>query len=189
MSSTAPTPPPPSSTASSTPSSTPPATTPTFRLRTAGPGDGAVIAALVRELAAYEEEPDAATATAGDFDGALAGGTGVGCLLAEVDTPTGPEVAGMALWYTTFSTWQGRSGMWLEDLFVRPEHRRLGIGRAFLAEMGRLCHERGFGRLEWWVLDWNTSAHAFYRSLGAAPQDEWTVWRLDGAGLADLTTT
>ena len=157
-----------------------------FRLRTAGPGDGAVIATLVRELAAYEKEPDAATATAEDFDRALDGSTGVGGLLAEVDTPAGTQVAGMALWYTTFSTWQGRTGMWLEDLFVRPEHRRLGIGRAFFAEMGRLCAGRGYGRLEWWVLDWNTSAHAFYRSLGAAPQDEWTVWRLEGAELAGL---
>jgi len=162
---------------------------PPFRLRPARAGDGNVIAALVRELAEYEQEPAAATATGEDFERALAAGTGVGCLLAEVDGADGVEVAGMALWYTTFSTWQGRAGMWLEDLFVRPAHRRLGIGRAFFGELGRLCAERGFGRLEWWVLDWNTSAHAFYRSLGAAPQDEWTVWRLDGTGLEALHDT
>ena len=135
-----------------------PAPPTSFRLRPAGAGDGEVVAELVRELAAYEEEPAAATAVGADFERALTPGTGIGCLLAEVGGPGAPRVAGMALWYTTFSTWQGRTGMWLEDLYVRPEHRRLGIGRAFFAELGRLCDEHGFGRLEWWVLDWNTSA-------------------------------
>jgi GNAT superfamily N-acetyltransferase len=157
-----------------------------FRLRTATPEDGAVIAELVRELAEYEREPQAATATGADFAQALQPGTGVGCLLAEVESAHGPRVAGMALWYTTFSTWQGRAGMWLEDLFVRPEHRRLGIGRAFFGALARECAARGFGRLEWWVLDWNTPAHAFYQQVGARPEDEWTVWRLDGDALATL---
>ncbi|MGI4893689.1 MAG: GNAT family N-acetyltransferase [Janthinobacterium lividum] len=159
-----------------------------FRLRAATPQDGADIAALVRELAEYEKEPDAATAVAADFARVLVPGTGIGCVLAEVGDPRHPRVVGMALWYTTFSTWQGRTGMWLEDLFVRPEHRRLGIGRAFFAELARLCAERGFGRLEWWVLDWNTPAHGFYRSLGAGSEDDWTVWRLDGERLADLVS-
>ncbi|ABS05254.1 GNAT superfamily N-acetyltransferase [Kineococcus radiotolerans] len=159
---------------------------PAFTLRTAGPADGASIAELVRELAEYEREPDAATATADDFARALAPGTGIGCVLAEVETDHGVEVAGMALWYTTFSTWLGRQGMWLEDLFVRPQHRRAGIGRAFFAELGRVCAERGFGRLEFWVLDWNTSAHDFYRALGARPEEDWTVWRVDGRGLDAL---
>lgn len=152
-----------------------------------------MIAGMVRELAAYEREPDAATATAEDFARALAPGTGIGCVLAEVQVGVEGgggdgafEVAGMALWYTTFSTWLGRQGMWLEDLYVRPQHRRRGIGRAFFAELGRECAERGFGRLEFWVLDWNTPAHAFYRSLGATAEDEWTVWRLDGDRLAGL---
>ncbi|WP_337062441.1 GNAT family N-acetyltransferase [Kineococcus sp. G2] len=156
------------------------------RLREATPADGEVIAQLVRELAEYEREPSAATATGDDFARALEPGSGIGCLLAEVDGPTGAEVAGMALWYTTFSTWQGQRGMWLEDLYVRPEHRRRGIARSFFGRLGTLCAERGYGRLEWWVLDWNTPAHAFYRTLGAAPQEEWTVWRLDGEGLARL---
>ncbi len=155
-------------------------------VRAATPADGEQIAAVVRELAEYERAAEQATATAEDFARALAPGSGIGCLLGEVQGPDGPEVAGMALWYTTFSTWQGRRGMWLEDLYVRPRHRRRGLGRAFFAELGRVCAAEGFGRLEWWVLDWNTPAHAFYRSLGARPEDEWTVWRLDGTGLAGL---
>ena len=155
-------------------------------LRTATAQDAGTIAALVRELAEYEREPEAATATPDDFARALTAGTGVGCLLAEVDGPDGPRVAGMALWYTTFSTWQGRAGMHLEDLFVRPEHRRSGIGRAFFGELARICAERGFGRLEWSVLDWNTPAQDFYAALGAVPMDGWTVWRLDGGPLDRL---
>ena len=160
---------------------------PSFTLRPATADDGEVVAALVRELAEYEQAPGSATATADDFARALRPGTGIGCVLAEVRTPAGVEVAGMALWYTTFSTWLGAQGMWLEDLFVHPQHRRLGIGRAFFAELGRVCADRGFGRLEFWVLDWNTSAHAFYRALGARAEDEWTVWRLDGPRLAALS--
>ena len=158
-----------------------------FRVREAAPADCAGIADLVRELAAYEREPDAATADAEDFRRALFGpDPRVGCLVAEVDGPAGPELAGMAVWYATFSTWRGRHGMWLEDLFVRPQHRRLGIGRAFFAELGRTCAERGWARLEWWVLDWNEPAHAFYTALGGVPQEGWTTWRLDGAALAAL---
>ena len=96
------------------------------------------------------------------------------------------RIAGMALWYITFSTWRGRHGIWLEDLFVSPRYRRFGLGRALLAELGRICQARGYPRLEWWVLDWNSPAQEFYRTLGAAPQDAWTVWRLDGTALAEL---
>ncbi|WP_432482610.1 GNAT family N-acetyltransferase [Kineococcus esterisolvens] len=157
---------------------------PGVRLREATAADGGTVAQLVRELAEHEHEPQAATATGEDFARALEAG-GVGCLLAEVDRPDGgTEVAGMALWYTTFSTWQGRHGMWLEDLYVRPEHRRRGIARAFFGRLGALCAERGYGRLEWCVLHGNTSAQAFYRTLGGAPQDEWALWRLDGERLA-----
>ncbi|WP_432542300.1 GNAT family N-acetyltransferase [Kineococcus sp. SYSU DK002] len=176
---------PPTSTGPSTGSST-------ATLRAATAADAPVIAELVRELAEYEREPQAATAGAEDFARALEPGTGIGCVLAEVaadGAPGGVEVAGMALWYTTFSTWQGRQGMWLEDLFVRPAHRRAGIGSAFFGELGRICAQRGFGRLEFSVLDWNTPAHAFYRALGALPQDGWTVWRVDGERLAALPGT
>ena len=186
-----------------------------WRVRTARPEDVVVIDAMVRELAAYEREPDAVTATVEDFRAALFGpDPRVHAHVAEVaviaepagqaeqtasrdepgrdataaahDRDPGWQVAGMAVWYVTFSTWRGRHGIWLEDLFVRPEHRGLGIGRGLLQALAAECVERGLPRLEWWVLDWNTPAHGFYRSLGASPQDEWTVWRLDGAALADL---
>lgn len=92
----------------------------------------------------------------------------------------------MALWFTTFSTWVGRHGLWLEDLYVRPEHRGRGYGRVLLATLARVCVERGYGRLEWTVLDWNTPARGFYASLGAAPLEDWTTWRLHGPELAQL---
>ena len=92
----------------------------------------------------------------------------------------------MALWFVTFSTWRGRHGLWLEDLFVRPEYRRLGLGRSLLGTLAQLCTERGYRRLEWAVLDWNTPAEDFYRSIGAVPQTDWTVWRLDRAALDSL---
>ncbi|PPK92025.1 ribosomal protein S18 acetylase RimI-like enzyme [Kineococcus xinjiangensis] len=164
-----------------------------FRIREARPADCPQIAALVRELAAYEREPDAATAGPEDFERAFfAPDPRVSCLVAEVvaaDGSTDGELAGLAVWYVTFSTWQGRHGMWLEDLFVRPQHRRLGIGRALFAELGRRCAEQGWGRLEWWVLDWNAPAHAFYQEIGGVAQDGWTTWRLDGAALAELGST
>jgi ribosomal protein S18 acetylase RimI-like enzyme len=95
-------------------------------------------------------------------------------------------VVGFALWFVSFSTWRGRHGIWLEDLFVRPSHRGLGVGRALLAELATECVRRGYARLEWSVLDWNEPAQAFYRRIGAVPQDEWTTFRLDGDTLAAL---
>ncbi|MBW3551811.1 MAG: GNAT family N-acetyltransferase [Proteobacteria bacterium] len=98
----------------------------------------------------------------------------------------GGDVVGFALWYVTFSTWKGRPGLWLEDLFVRPSARGSGLGRALLQTLAAVCVERGYARFEWWVLDWNTPAQGFYRSVGARPEDEWTVWRVDGDALAAL---
>lgn len=142
---------------------------------------------MVQELAAYEREPDAAQATAEDFHLALFGSDPrVHAHVAEVAVEDGWEVAGVVVWFVSFSTWTGRHGLWLEDLFVRPAHRRLGLGRALLAALAGVCEDRGWTRFEWWVLDWNEPAHAFYRSLGAVAQDEWTTWRLDGAELAAL---
>jgi GNAT superfamily N-acetyltransferase len=115
----------------------------------------------------------------GDDTGSGTGGSGTG------GTGDG-EVVGFALWYLTFSTWTGRPGIHLEDLFVRPTYRRAGYGRALLAGLAALCAERGYSRLEWSVLDWNTSAQAFYRTLGAAPTAGWDRWRLDGDGLTRL---
>ncbi|HEX5534918.1 MAG TPA: GNAT family N-acetyltransferase [Actinomycetales bacterium] len=154
-------------------------------VRPARRDDVPVIDALVRELAVYEREPDAVEAVPEDFDVALFGpDPRVFCHVAEVSDSEGKtEVIGMALWYLTFSTWRGRHGIWLEDLFVRPQYRGLGAGRMLLESLAEECRAKGYARLEWWVLDWNEPAHGFYRSLGAAPQDEWTVWRLDGDAL------
>jgi len=160
---------------------------PSTRIRPAEPGDVEAIAVLVHRLAVYEREPDAAEAGPDDFAAALFGPEPkVFAHIAEVDGGGGWEVAGMAVWFVTFSTWKGRHGLWLEDLFVVPEHRRLGLGRALLATLARVCEERGWPRFEWWVLDWNDPAHRFYESIGARPEDEWTTWRLDGSALASL---
>ena len=96
------------------------------------------------------------------------------------------EVGGFALWFLSFSTWTGQHGIYLEDLYVRPDLRRSGLGRALLAELARICVARGYSRLEWSVLDWNAPARGFYASLGAAEMDEWTVHRLSGAALRAL---
>lgn len=161
-----------------------------WRVRPARRDDIPCIDALVRELAAYEREPDAVQATQQDFANALFGADPHAyCHVAEVTDDEGTsQVAGIAVWYLTFSTWRGRHGIWLEDLFVRPEHRGLGLGRALLGALAQVCTERGYARLEWWVLDWNTPAHGFYRSLGAVPQEEWTVWRVDGDQLGRLAS-
>ena len=152
-------------------------------VRPARPEDVDVVLRLVNELAAYEREPDAVLATAADLHEALFGhDPSAGCHVAEHEG----AVVGFALWYRTFSTWQGRPGLWLEDLFVRPEARGAGLGKALLAELARTAVDRGWTRFEWWVLDWNEPAHAFYRSVGARPEDAWTVWRVDGQQLTDL---
>jgi GNAT superfamily N-acetyltransferase len=158
-----------------------------WRVRDAVSGDETAIHALVCELARYEKEPDAVVSTPADFRAALFGDRPEAhCLVAEVQGESGLTVVGMAVWYVTFSTWRGRHGLWLEDLFVRPDVRGLGIGRALLEGLARICHDRGYPRLEWWVLDWNEAAHRFYRGLGAVPQEAWTVWRLDNEELRRL---
>lgn len=135
------------------------------------------IFALVRELAEYEREPDAVVFDPDEFAGHFFGPDAVArALIVEHDAgATGgvPAVAGMALYYRTFSTWLGHDGIWLEDLFVRPEFRRHGYGRALLEAL----RARTAGRVEWAVLDWNAPAHEFYLSLGARPVDGWTIWR------------
>jgi GNAT superfamily N-acetyltransferase len=98
-------------------------------------------------------------------------------------------VVGFALWHLTFSTWRGRAGIWLEDLFVRPGARGSGLGKALLQELAQICTARGYGRLEWWVLDWNEPAIGFYRSLGAEPQEDWTTFRLHDEALVRLAAT
>ena len=157
--------------------------TPGATVRVAEPDDVPVLLQLVRELAAYEREPDAVEATEDDLHRALFTEHTASCHVALDDDGT---VVGFALWYVTFSTWKGRPGLWLEDLFVRPSARGSGLGAALLRELAAVCLERGYPRLEWWVLDWNAPAIGFYRSLGAVPQDEWTTFRVDGEALATL---
>jgi len=154
-------------------------------IRAAVPADVPVILTLIKELAAYEREPDAVTAAEADLHAALfAEHPHLWCHVAEVDG----EVAGVAVWFLNFSTWAGRHGIYLEDLYVRPEHRGTGIGLALLRTLAQTASERGYGRVEWWVLGWNTPSIDFYKRVGAIAMDEWTVFRLTGDALADLVS-
>ncbi|RNL85590.1 GNAT family N-acetyltransferase [Halostreptopolyspora alba] len=157
-------------------------------IRPAHPDDVPTIHRLVRDLAEYEREPDAMVASEADFKEALFGThPAVFAHLAVHTEGEGHQtVAGFALWFRNFSTWTGRHGVYLEDLYVRPELRGHGYGRALLTELAAICVEQGYTRLEWSVLDWNTPSIEFYRTLGARPMDGWTVYRLDGANLAAL---
>ena len=153
-------------------------------IRDATVDDVPVVVSLVRELATYEREPDSVTATEDDYREALFGpDPKAWCLLAEDDAG---EVVGFAVYFVNFSTWVGRHGLYLEDLFVRPTARGQGHGRALLAELARIAVARDYRRIDWWVLDWNESAHGFYRGIGAISMDEWTVWRLTGDALRTL---
>jgi GNAT superfamily N-acetyltransferase len=154
-------------------------------IRPATVDDVAIIVSLVRDLATYEREPDAVVATEDDYRTALFGDDPrAWCLLAEDEAG---EAVGFALWFFNFSTWRGRHGIYLEDLFVKPEARGGGHGRALLTELARVAVENGCARMEWVVLDWNESAHRFYRGIGATPMEEWTGWRLTGDALRELS--
>ncbi|CAL9493105.1 hypothetical protein SUDANB6_03289 [Streptomyces sp. enrichment culture] len=154
-------------------------------IRTATPDDVPVLHTLIRELADYEKSLPEAKATPEQLHEALFGPhPAVHAHIAEDDTTGAP--VGFALWFLNFSTWRGVHGIYLEDLYVRPEARGAGHGKALLTELARICVQRGYGRLEWSVLNWNTPSIAFYESLGARPQDEWTVYRLTDGALAEL---
>lgn len=154
-------------------------------IRPASIADVPLILALIRELAEYEREPDAVVATEDLLARHLFGERPAAeVLIAELDG----EAAGFALFFHNFSTWKGRHGLYLEDLFVRPAHRRHGVGLALMRHLARIAMERGCGRFEWSVLDWNTPAIDFYRALGAVGMDGWTVQRLDGETLHALAT-
>ena len=158
-------------------------TTLDFAVRPAVPDDCDAIAAMIRELAVYEKLEDQAKATADDLRRNLFGPRPFAeAFVAEVCV----EAVGFALFFHTFSTFRGQPGIYLEDLFVRPNHRGRGIGKALLATLAKTAVDRGCGRLEWAVLDWNEPAIGFYRSLGAVPMDEWTVYRVDDAPLVRL---
>lgn len=156
-----------------------------FEIREARRDDVPDLTRLVRALAEYEKEPEAAVATNEQFANALfpaQGSPAASCLVVE----RGEQVVAMALWFPTFSTWTGEQGMWLEDLFVEPEQRGSGIGQALLVRLAQICVERGYPRFEWTVLDWNTPSIEFYRSRGALPQSEWTTFRVTGESLGRL---
>lgn len=154
-------------------------------IREATPADVPEILAMIHELADYEKAPHEVVATPGLLRDALFGpDPAVYALMAE-DDESG-AVVGFALWFRNFSTWLGRHGVYLEDLYVRPSHRGHGYGKALLQELARIAVERGYGRFEWWVLDWNTPAIDFYRSIDAVPMDEWTVYRVTGEPLRRL---
>ena len=149
-------------------------------VREARESDVEPILQLVRELAHYERAPEAVKATPEHFRAALFGPQPAAyALVAEVEG----EVVGFALYFLNFSTWEGVHGIYLEDLFVQPEHRGTGLGKALLTALAEIAVDRGYARVEWWVLDWNTPSIEFYRRLGAVPMDEWTVFRLTGDAL------
>ena len=154
-------------------------------IRTARPEDVPALVAFVRELAAYERAESEVRLDERQLHDVLFGADPKAfCLVATPDDSDNP--VGFAVWFVTFSTWLGQHGIYLEDLYIREQHRRAGHGRALLAALAQICVERGYGRLEWSVLDWNAPAIAFYEALGATAQDEWTVHRLTGAALSAL---
>jgi len=152
-------------------------------IRTATADDTATIADLIRALASYEHLEHAVVLEEARLREHLFGPHPYAeVLLAEADG----ETVGFALFFHNYSTFLGQPGIYLEDIFIRPEHRRRGHGRELLKAVARIAVQRGCGRLEWSVLDWNTPAANFYQKLGAAPLDEWTTFRLSGAALAQL---
>jgi GNAT superfamily N-acetyltransferase len=150
-------------------------------IRPAKPEDVAEIHAMVRELAEYEKALDQAKATPRQLHDALFGERPA--VFAHIAEDDAGRVLGFALWFLNYSTWTGVHGIYLEDLYVRPAARGTGYGKALLAQLARICVERGYQRLEWPVLDWNEPALAVYRSQGAVPMDGWTVHRLAGDAL------
>jgi GNAT superfamily N-acetyltransferase len=158
-----------------------------MNIRRAEPRDTEVIEELVRELACYERAEGEVKMTREQIDQSFfRGDPRVFCELVEVDDGS---VVGFAVWFLNYSTWTGHYGVYLEDLFVRPEHRGRGFGKALLARLANECVTHGYTRLQWSALDWNTPAIDFYTSLGAEAMSEWTVYRLSGVSLKQLAST
>jgi GNAT superfamily N-acetyltransferase len=156
---------------------------PMIAIRPARSDDAALIHAFILELAEYERLAHEAVVTVADVEGALFGEPARAfCDIAEADG----KPVGFALWFYNFSTFHGRAGIWLEDLYVRPAHRGAGAGKALLAQLARRCLAEGLRRLDWAVLDWNAPSIAFYDRLGALNLDDWTTRRLTGEALERL---
>jgi GNAT superfamily N-acetyltransferase len=155
-------------------------------IRAAESADAPVILELIQELAESEKAPTEVIATVEDLEVTLfCDNPAVFCHLIE-ENSGGREVVGMAIWFLNYSTWHGKHGIYLEDLFVREQYRGRGYGLAMLKFLAALCIERGYTRFQWWVLDWNTPAIEFYKSQGAVPMSEWTVFRVTGEPLRHL---
>ncbi len=155
-------------------------------IRLAKPDDVPAIHQLIIELAIYEREPDAVIATPEDIHNNLFAEDSVAfCHVAEVDG----QIVGVAIWFLNYSTWLGKAGLYLEDLFVKPEFRGRGIGLEFMKTLARICIERGYERFQWWVLDWNEPSINFYKSIGAEAMSDWTVYRLSGSALSNFAAS
>jgi GNAT superfamily N-acetyltransferase len=154
-----------------------------FEIRPARVEDVPIILGLIRELATYERAPDEVTATEEQLVDILFGEKRVAEVLLAFE---GKSPVGFAVFFHNFSTWLGRPGLYLEDLFVKPDKRGKGYGRALLVDLAKIARERVCGRMEWAVLNWNEPAIKFYRALGAKPLDQWTVYRLTGDGITRL---
>ena len=152
-------------------------------VRPVRPDDVPAVVALVRELAEYERALHEVRLTEEQLTGVLFGD--FPALFGHVAVADG-EVVGIALWFLNFSTWRGTHGIYLEDLYVSPGHRGTGLGRELLRTLAEVCVERGYNRLEWAVLDWNTPSIDFYKAAGALPLDEWTVFRLTDDALTSF---
>jgi GNAT superfamily N-acetyltransferase len=153
-------------------------------IRAARAEDVPAIHRLIRELARYEHSLDQVTGTEEDLRRSLFGSNPA--IYAHVAAGDDGAVVGFALWFLNYSTWTGTHGIYLEDLFVEPAMRGHGYGKALLTELARICVERGYARLEWAVLDWNTPSIEFYQSIGARAMDEWDIYRLTGPALTAL---
>ena len=141
------------------------------------------ILALIHELAEYEKAPEEAVATAAQLEAALFGDSPkVFCEMVEVEG----AILGCAIWFLNFSTWQGKHGIYLEDLYIRPQYRGQGWGKKLLQHLAAKCVANDWGRFQWWVLDWNEPSIEFYKALGAVAMDEWTVYRVSGEALKKL---
>ena len=154
-----------------------------FRIRPATVNDLSIVLQLIRDLAEYERAPNDVVATEEGLREVLFGERPSAEVVLAME---GDNAVGFAVFFHNFSTWLGRPGLYLEDLFVRPDSRGKGYGRALLVHLAEIARERGCGRMEWAVLDWNEPAIKFYRSLGAAPNEEWTIFRLTSDKIAAL---
>lgn len=159
-----------------------------MKIRSARPSDVAAMHAMIKELATYEREPEAVTGTPQDLERALF--TSAPHLFADVAVNDDDQPIGMAIWFYNYSTWLGKHGIYLEDLYVSPAARGEGVGEALLQNLARRCVAEGLGRLEWWVLRWNnepeSSAGRLYARIGAVAMDDWVPMRLTGAALSNL---